>query len=254
MILGIGTHSVDGRPTDNPAANALRNASLAQHRFSDVVSPENATPLNLQMFHRGGDGLSRCLPDGLEWPLPELFRAARDAPQSSADPHAPTPAPARAVTVDKATRVSQRGALTWWHLDDGGEFVLQVGLPIRQSRLRDPKTWSDPGAPSDPVPPHAHAPGSSKPIVKVFVFADKASYKYIMQDGEANKTGRAACLDLFGTPTAFLPPPEVLPPLIVAPLAAGGRPLLSPPNAPHLVLTVQDCVMVEERRISTLFL
>jgi hypothetical protein len=46
----------------------------------------------------------------------------------------------------------------------------------------------------------------------------------------------------------------VLPCFYVAPLEAGGRPLLSPPNAPHLVLTIQDCVMVEERRIFRLFL
>ena len=25
--------------------------------------------------------------------------------------------------------VSARGAMTWWHLDDCGEFVCQVGLP-----------------------------------------------------------------------------------------------------------------------------
>ena len=30
------------------------------------------------------------------------------------------------VKCDIATRISRRGALTWWHLDDGGEFVLQV--------------------------------------------------------------------------------------------------------------------------------
>lgn len=31
-----------------------------------------------------------------------------------------------AYICDGATRVSRRGALTWWHLDDGGEAVLQV--------------------------------------------------------------------------------------------------------------------------------
>ena len=33
-----------------------------------------------------------------------------------------------AFICDGATRVSRRGALTWWHLDDGGEAVLQVTL------------------------------------------------------------------------------------------------------------------------------
>jgi hypothetical protein len=47
---------------------------------------------------------------------------------------------------------------------------------------------------------------------------------------------------------------DVLPVFRVALLEAGGRPLLSPPNAPHLVLTLQDCVMVEERKVGKLFL
>ena len=37
----------------------------------------------------------------------------------------------------------------------------------------------------------------------------------------------------------------------VAPLEAGGCPLLSPPNVIHCVLTTRDCVMVEERRLSS---
>ena len=45
-----------------------------------------------------------------------------------------------------------------------------------------------------------------------------------------------------------------LPTFWVAPLEAGGCPLLSPPNMIHLVLTVRDCVMVEERRLSLMFL
>ena len=40
----------------------------------------------------------------------------------------------------------------------------------------------------------------------------------------------------------------------VAPLEAGGCPLLSPPNVIHCVLTTRDCVMVEERRLSLAFL
>ncbi len=26
----------------------------------------------------------------------------------------------------------------WWHLDDGGEFVLQVGLPLTEKRMEGP--------------------------------------------------------------------------------------------------------------------
>ncbi len=37
-------------------------------------------------------------------------------------------------------------------------------------------------------------------------------------------------------------------------MTLGGYPLLSPPNVPHMVLTAQNCVMIEQRRISKLFL
>lgn len=65
---------------------------------------------------------------------------------------------------------------------------------------------------------------------------------------------RIAALDLFRTPSHWLPrmpssegeAPRVLPKLLIAPLEAGGPPLLSTPNVPHLVITVQDCVMVEQ--------
>ena len=42
------------------------------------------------------------------------------------------------VKCDIATRISRRGALTWWHLDDGGEFVLQVSFD--QPMLTSPAT------------------------------------------------------------------------------------------------------------------
>ena len=63
-----------------------------------------------------------------------------------------------------------------------------------------------------------------------------------------------AALDPFRTPSHWLPhDPDnkdapVLPKLLIAPLEAGGPPLLSTPNIPHLVITVQDCVMVEQVR------
>ena len=40
------------------------------------------------------------------------------------------------VPLDMATRLSAAGALTWWHLDDCGEFVFQVGLPLDLDRPR----------------------------------------------------------------------------------------------------------------------
>ena len=58
---------------------------------------------------------------------------------------------------DMATRVSARGALTWWHLDDGGEFVMQDGLPLGPRSLQAPTLYGPNG----------------KPIVKLFIFAER---------------------------------------------------------------------------------
>lgn len=209
--------------------------------FSDVVDPENDDPKNLQMFHRDQDENIPVLPRELEWPLPDLLGTSTSTSQADSDV---------GVVVDNATRLSQRGAVTWWHLDDGGEFVLQVGLPVKP-----------------------RASFSASQPVKIFIFADKAHYKTIAQDAVCNKTGRAACLDIFGTPSEYLPQSGssrngsdvgdgdgdeggdgVLPVFWVAPLMAGGFPLLSPPNSIHMVVTAQDCVMIEQRRISKVFL
>ena len=216
--------------------------------FSDVIDPHNVTPRNLQMFHReesssesqsqsqnqnqndgggGGDNDENggkgkfgkpmpVLPRKLKWPLPELL-----GDDETFD---------HGVVVDNATRLSQRGAVTWWHLDDGGEFVLQVGLPISSKQLSEPCDWN----------------GTGKPIVKIFIFADKSYYKMIMQDLETNKTGRSACLDLLDTPTEYLPElqkedavaggsssssgdeDDILPVFWVAPLLAGKKFVLLP--------------------------
>tara|TARA_Y200000002_G_C22263824_1_gene489145 strand:- start:74 stop:460 length:387 start_codon:yes stop_codon:yes gene_type:complete len=109
------------------------------------------------------------------------------------------------------------GALTWWHLDDGGEFTFQTGLPVRER--------------SDSV-----LGPSGKPVVKLFVFLPKEAYPLVFQDMETNKSDKFSLLDLFNTPSHALP--KILPEIIVAPLEAGGRPLLSMPNMPHLVYTV----------------
>ena len=120
------------------------------------------------------------LPRELDWPLWDLLGSSGEVAGGPTD---------AGVVVDNATRVSQRGAVTWWHLDDGGEFVLQVGLPLSKSRQRDPRFWGE----------------SGRPIVKIFIFAEKRHYKLIAQDLVTNKTGRAACLDLFNTPSEYLP-------------------------------------------------
>jgi hypothetical protein len=236
------------------------------HSFQDVLSAsDSGKPLNLQMFHRDDEGAPRIpkLPLALDWPLPDMFgiksdvvcadsdaggggggwgggggQRATGTSQSHLQPR-PPPDPRIQHRCDMATRVSAKGALTWWHLDDGGEFVIQVGLPLgrRQAGLLGP---------------------GGKVVVKLFVFAARDSYDFICQDAETNKTHRFAHLDLFNTPTHWLPEvtetEDPLPILWVAPLEAGGRPLLSPPNVPHLVITCEHCVMLEQRFVFSLFL
>lgn len=87
----------------------------------------------------------------------------------------------------------------------------------------------------------------------MFIFAELDDYDFIFQDDETNSTGRIAAFDPFRTPSVALPNGR-LPTFWVAGLEAGGQPLLSPPNMPHMVLTTENCVMVEERRVSVLFL
>lgn len=105
-----------------------------------------------------------------------------------------------------------------------------------------------------------------KPAIKIFIFAPKEAYDLIAQDEVANNSGCFAGLHLFSTPSKYLPGGErgqmgagstggggggtgnsdgssssngggggALPKFKVAVLEAGGRPLLSPPNVPHMV-------------------
>ena len=282
--------------------------------FADVVDGDE--PLNLQMFHRGDDDVP-SLVRHLRWPLPEFFSTTPHPSVESALRVTPAPvdadAPVRAdgapvdalpaqgasnvvggvgVPLDEATRLSAAGALTWWHLDDCGEFVFQVGLPVDQTRARRETAKRE--------TPRTLLGPTGRPVVKLFVFAEKEDYEWIAQDGVMNQTMKQSALDLFDTPDHHLPSDEELrppydatplanerradvastvggessghtpaskapaassgrpggtrPTFWVAPLEAGGCPLLSPPNVIHCVLTTRDCVMVEERRLSLAFL
>ena len=282
--------------------------------FADVVDGDE--PLNLQMFHRGDDDVP-SLVRHLRWPLPEYFSTTPHPSVESALRTTPAPtdadAPVRAdgapvdalpaqgasnvvggvgVPLDEATRLSAAGALTWWHLDDCGEFVFQVGLPVDQTRPRRETAKRE--------TPRTLLGPTGRPVVKLFVFAEKEDYEWIAQDGVMNQTMKQSALDLFDTPDHHLPSDEELrppydaaplanerradvasvvggessghppaskapaassgrpggkrPTFWVAPLEAGGCPLLSPPNVIHCVLTTRDCVMVEERRLSLAFL
>ena len=263
--------------------------------FSEVVDGEE--PLNLQMFHRGDGSRVPALPEKLDWPLPEFFsatphpevaeavreleerRASRTREEEEEDALT-TPLPAQGasrgvggvgVPLDTATRLSAAGALTWWHLDDCGEFVFQVGLPLDSTLPRRPNAKRE--------PPRLLLGPTGKPVVKLFVFAEKKDYEWIAQDGAMNATSKQSALDLFDTPARCVPSERemreasggtsiraetdeastrlktaFLPTFWVAPLEAGGPPLLSPPNVIHCVITARDCVMVEARRVSLAFL
>lgn len=81
--------------------------------FQEILN--SSDPVNLQMFHRANADAPKLpvLPELLQWPLPELLDGTDED---------------NSCVCDMATRISRRGAVTWWHLDDGGEFVLQVCL------------------------------------------------------------------------------------------------------------------------------
>ena len=318
-----------------PGSHLLSDRHMRMvHSFAEVVdAPE---PLNLQMFHRDADdrGGVPTLPRFLRWPLPELFdpepnpdpnrpetepepEPAREDTPTTAPPSAPSAPGGVGVPLDRATRLSAAGALTWWHLDDCGEFVFQVGLPVDEGESSTARRGA-----ARPRPPGLIGPGG-KPVVKLFVFAPREAYEWIAQDREMNKTTRQCALDLFDTPAHVVPSVEELnrhpfevealadvarkergeeeeeeargsrgssggpagsragpaggsrggpagsepgtrasesksllspPTFWVAPLEAGGYPLLSPPNVMHCVITTRDCVMVEERRLSLAFL
>ena len=239
-----------------PGTHVLSNRDLKLvTSFGEVLTSER--PLNLQMFHRD-DTRAPVLASKLRWP-------------AEADFFETTSAATPGRVLDDATRVSAAGAMTWWHLDDCGEFVCQVGLPESEARANDG---------------HVVLGQTGKPVVKLFFFAAREDYAWIAQDAEMNATVRHCALDVFDTPDHYYPTASEMrapssapldaasprafdgvkasdkdeekddpcPTLWVAALEAGGPPLLSPPNVIHCVYTVRDCVMCEERRLSLAFM
>ena len=181
--------------------------------------------LNLQFFHRPDTRTHPQMPplaQLLEWPS-YLTEGAE---------------------CDNATRVSQRGAVTWWHLDDCGEFVMQTALPLKSpgSFLAKADASRFPRLVTSRTP------------TKLFIYGPRDSYDWFMHDDEAGVSGKIAALNLFNTPDEFLPEAEHLPILCIAVLEDGSEPLVSPPNIPHIVITINDCVMVEQRRVCNFFL
>lgn len=94
------------------------------------------------------------------------------------------------VIVDNATRLSKRGAVTWWHLDDCGEFVYQVRRNADQRpRARVPTehwftSYKTAARCQVALPlggaPHLVGP-NGLPVTKIFVFAPVDAYDLITQ-------------------------------------------------------------------------
>ena len=111
-----------GRP--GTLVDAVNDRDLALvHSFQEVL--DSPRVLNLQMFHRDDDGETRgearessegakpesgqesslpVLPALLDWPCPDFFETSKKNAESDVPP---------AVRVDRATRVSSGGAITW---------------------------------------------------------------------------------------------------------------------------------------------
>lgn len=284
------TKEVDVQLTEQELAEAAAAAAAAsenddgERAIQGEVSPDVSKPaqgaweaedevLDLQLFHRdAGCPTMPILGEQLLWP-------------SYIDDGA---------VCDTATWVSQCGMLRHWHLNDSGEFAMQAALPLNSSSAPslqkegsstfDFKDW----LPADLSPVaknirramcpavsatcasrstasggggRAAAPSngsvSSLPPVPamVAVFAPKGGYDWVLHDDESTMLGRVVALDLFATPDEALPSdPNVLPVFTVAVLESGGTPLLIPPNLAQLSLALRDCVVVEQRRVSNLWL
>nr|CCM18252.1 hypothetical protein, conserved [Leishmania guyanensis] len=229
---------------------------------SDAIEAEEV--LDLQLFHRN-DGCPPIpiLGEHLLWPS-----CVGDG-----------------AVCDTATWVSQRGMVRHWHLNDSGEFAMQVALPLPLENCDDGNARV--GLPDRVLPPplsttspwSANSSATSTRIRSLLcpessaaevassavrramvpamltIFAPKGGYDWVVHDDEANMCGKVVALDLFGTPDEALPcDPALLPVLTVAVLESGGAPMIVPPNVAQTSIALRDCVVVEQRRISNLWL
>lgn len=93
-VAMVGGWGRPGTPVD-----AINDRDLALvSSFSDILTDPKR--LNLQMFHREGESNLPVLPELLDWPCDDLFNR---------EDYGSSPG----VTVDRATRVSHQGSVTW---------------------------------------------------------------------------------------------------------------------------------------------
>ncbi|KAG5470582.1 hypothetical protein LSCM1_01826 [Leishmania martiniquensis] len=218
---------------------------------SDVSDAEEV--LDLQLFHRsGGCPPIPILGEQLVWP------------SYVAD----------GAVCDTATWVSQRGMVRHWHLNDCGEFAMQAALPLSvdhgENRSAKERVSGEKRPPSSPsllsaagdttgmrirslLCPESSAAAASPAMLIISI--PKGGYDWVLHDDEANMCCKVVSLDLFQTPDEALPcDATLLPVLTVSVLESGGAPLLIPPNVAQTSIALRDCIVVEQRRVSHLWL
>ncbi|KAG5470161.1 hypothetical protein LSCM4_02855 [Leishmania orientalis] len=218
--------------------------------------------LDLQLFHRSeGSPAIPILGEQLVWP------------SYVAD----------GAVCDTATWVSQRGMVRHWHLNDCGEFAMQAALPLaldhcdegdakaRQSRqevARPPPAFASSASSTTAMgirsllSPESSAAAAASPTIwnaqvpaMLMIFTPRGAYDWVLHDDESSMCGKVVSLDLFQTPDEALPcDATLLPVLTVAVLESGGAPIIIPPNVAQTSIALRDCVVVEQRRVSNLWL
>lgn len=240
------TASPDASTVDNKAVTVGGESPKPGVADTDAPAGESDV-LELQYFHRDSADAPCGLPalgSALVWP----------SVLNNDD----------AAVCDVATCVSQQSAERHFHLNDCGEFVLQAALPQSETSADDALSASPNGnAAASAVGPHgtdlkkvraALCEGNKRPH-KLFLFAPRESYDFLIHDDEAIATGNCVLMDILSTPEELLPTNAAsFPVLVVAVLHCGGRPLLCPPNVLTYTLTLNDGVLVEQRRLSNLWL
>lgn len=118
-------------------------------------------------------------------------------------------------------------------------MTFQVGLPLSPKRFERPNVLGDAAGEGAGThgPPVLLGPGG-KPVVKLFIFARLEDYGLVTQDAETYRSARFAAVHPFRARLQDAPR-RCRPHWTIVLLEAGGRPLLSPPNVQHIVLTLQ---------------
>lgn len=237
VVVDVSEAELKTTATAASAEDAAETAALV-----DMPALQDDDVLDLQLFHRE-DGCPPIpiLGEKMEWP-------------SFLDDGA---------VCDTATWVSRAGMTRPWHINDSGEFILQAALPqiVNEEAEQQRPSLPSPSLPS-PVsraidaqlyPSRQHGIAASPGMLAIFL--PKGGYDWVLHDDEASMKGRVVAVDLFSIPDEALPRDAgLLPVLCVAVLENGGAPLLVPPNLVHLTIALRDCVVVEQRRVSNLWL